>query len=252
MTQNLFAQWLKRKIRETEALLNPQTQNVVFFETSIRLQRSFFWQPRLVEEFKKEIAPYHEALASINQSKQIFIDAGAAEGHFAISTALLHKNAQVYAFEPSPRQRTLLQRNTRHNNVSSRVFLEPYGLFNRKGILSFRTAGAASFLEDVSNGAPKFPCLEKVQVVRLDDWFKTRNIDHVDVIKMDIEGAEIEALEGAREVLLKHQPICLIQAYHLRDNKRTLEPCANFLKSIGYQAREWEAPSGFLVATGKN
>ena len=66
---------------------------------------------------------------------------------------------------------------------------------------------------------------------------------------MDIEGAEIEALEGAGEALRKYHPRLIIQAYHQRNGIRTFERCASYLTPFGYQCREIKLGSGLLEAS---
>ena len=66
---------------------------------------------------------------------------------------------------------------------------------------------------------------------------------------MDIEGAEIEALEGADEVLRQYHPRLLVQAYHQRNGVRTFERCVKFLTRFGYQCRELNPESGLLEAS---
>jgi FkbM family methyltransferase len=74
-----------------------------------------------------------------------------------------------------------------------------------------------SSLREVS-GLPSYLVFtEPVQTVPLNEWFKRSKLRRPDLIKMDIDGAEIEALEGAGEVLQQYHPRLLIQAYHQRD-----------------------------------
>lgn len=251
MKQNRFEQWAKRKTREFEARMNPFSQSIKYRGSAIRLQRSLFWQGNLAGNFFEEISPYHDSIEFENEDIRVVVDAGAAEGHFSVSTAVLLSKAIVYAFEPSDRQRIMLQRNARLNNVDSRIHITPAGLYSRTGRLAFRTAGAASFLEAVEENSLGFPCFEKVPVVRLDDWRKENKIDRIDLIKMDIEGAEIEALEGGLKTLEDLKPTCLVQAYHIRGGVRTFEKCSAILKSVGYDCKEWPDGSGMIVGKPK-
>ncbi|NJM55414.1 MAG: FkbM family methyltransferase, partial [Verrucomicrobiae bacterium] len=118
---------------------------------------------------------------------------------------------------------------------------------DRTGSLKFRTAGAAGYLENVPCEVHRYPCFETVPVIRLDDWVERTRPGGVDLLKMDIEGAEIEALEGAREMLRRYRPVCLIQAYHIREGARTFEQCAMILKECGYSIREVPEGSGLLI-----
>lgn len=60
--------------------------------------------------------------------------------------------------------------------------------------------------------------------------------DSVDFIKMDIEGAEYEALDGGG-VMLQHTQKIVVAAYHIRDGIKTVNRVAEILKSHGFEVR---------------
>jgi hypothetical protein len=53
---------------------------------------------------------------------------------------------------------------------------------------------------------------------RIDDFVKNQKMDRVDLIKMDIEGSEPEALIGATETIKTHRPVLAISAYRKREH----------------------------------
>jgi hypothetical protein len=55
---------------------------------------------------------------------------------------------------------------------------------------------------------------QEVQTVSIDDFVQKNNIDKIDFIKMDIEGAELNALRGAIKTLNKFRPKLAISVYH--------------------------------------
>ncbi len=55
---------------------------------------------------------------------------------------------------------------------------------------------------------------EEIEVVTLDEALKELGIDRVDVVKMDIEGAEIEAVKGMKNTIKKCHPKLIIATYH--------------------------------------
>ena len=162
---------------------------------------------------------------------------------------LFFPEAAVWAFEPSERQRILLARNLALNGMAGRIRIAPLGLWNCEDRIAFRTHGAMSSFRKVSELPNYLAFTESVQTVSLDVWAKRSKLRRLDLIKMDIEGAEIEALEGAGEVLRQYKPRLLIQAYHQRDSVRTFERCARYLTPFGYQCRELKAESGLLDAS---
>ena len=69
----------------------------------------------------------------------------------------------------------------------------------------------------------------KVQLVKLDDFLHRNGINKVDFIKLDIEGAEIQALKGAKETILKNKPNMAISAYH---NKKDIYNIILYIKKL--------------------
>ena len=50
-----------------------------------------------------------------------------------------------------------------------------------------------------------------MEVIVFDDWFKTSGLTKVDLIKLDIEGGELSALKGMRDVLEKQKPAMIVE-----------------------------------------
>ena len=59
---------------------------------------------------------------------------------------------------------------------------------------------------------------ERCEMLTFDSWMKKNNIQQVDFIKMDIEGAEVDAFRGAGEMIKKFKPKLAIAIYHEYDN----------------------------------
>jgi FkbM family methyltransferase len=239
---------LKLLIRLLEARMTPRKSVIRFNGHDIRLIRSIWWNDAEQPNFNAEIIPYFQSL-SPSTEPLVIVDAGAACGLFSLAICFFYPTAKVWAFEPSERQRILLARNLKINRMDSRIRITSLALWNYKDCKSFRTHGSMSSLREVS-GLPSYLAFtESVQTVPLYEWFKRSKLRRLDLIKMDIEGAEIEALEGASELLQQHHPRLLIQAYHQRDGVRTFERCAKYLTSYGYQCRELKPESGLLEAS---
>jgi FkbM family methyltransferase len=217
----------------------------------LHVVHSLWWDEASQAFFDAEIVPYFKTLAEATDYR-VIVDAGAATGLFSMAAAVLYPHARVYAFEPSRRQRVLLHRNLGLNGLDDRITVADMGLWDRNAVLAFRTHGAISSLQSVSQFPPGYPCLERIQVGRLDEWVAETGAGIVGLVKMDIEGAELEALRGAETTLRNHRPDLLVQAYHQRDGTRTLERCATFLGEVGYTCREVGSQSGMLYATHRH
>lgn len=145
----------------------------------------------------------------------IVIDAGAWIGDFSAYCA--KKKAFVYAFEPTPSTRTLLEKTITYNNAQKYITIEPYGLGEKKGLVNFSDTEIGSANRFNTEGALTVP------ITTLDEWVKENSITRIDFIKADIEGAEREFLRGTTEVLKKLQPTLSLCTYHLADDPEVLE-----------------------------
>lgn len=70
---------------------------------------------------------------------------------------------------------------------------------------------------------------ETAQIITLDSYVREKNIPRVDFIKLDVEGAELDVLQGARTTIARFKPILAISAYHKWDDFYVLMNC---IKSI--------------------
>jgi FkbM family methyltransferase len=237
---------MKAIIREWEARITPTWRTLCIGHDHIRLTRSLWWDETTREFFQEEIEPYWLVIPKREYS--VVWDLGAASGMFALSVCVRMPCAKVVAFEPSRRQRILLGRNVRRNGFSDRVNIEPFAAWDRSENMVFRTHGAISSLKETGEHLGMLPFEETVSAISMDEWNSRSGGVPVDLIKMDIEGAEIEALKGMRETLVKFRPVLLVQAYHDRGGIRTYERCEKILREIGYRCHEVVPGKGFLYA----
>jgi len=213
----------------------------------LKLVRSLWWDETSAEWFQREIEPYFAASKRFHEYR-IILDVGAATGVFSLAACARFPSVKVYAFEPSHRQRILLRRNVLRNAFADRVAIEAFAAWNAKGEFRFRSNGAMSSLEASGDLLAGLPFTERVRALPLDEWHAKQGSIPVNLIKMDIEGAELEALTGANNLLEGSYPDLIVQAYHEREGHRTFERCAELLARHGYICGEVGANSGLLFA----
>ena len=85
-------------------------------------------------------------------------------------------------------------------------------------------------------------------MIALDDYVIDKNIEKIDFIKIDIEGAEFHALKGMKTVLKKYKPVLLIEILHYQDDRKLI---LSFLKDLGYQ-QLFIADNGSIKAKESN
>lgn len=165
------------------------------------------------------------------QEGDIVVDAGAFTGDYTIYAARkVGKKGRVIAFEPDPENGMILKRNIEHEKIDN-VIIVPKGLWSKNTVLEFRgTDGVRSSLASSEGNT-------SINVVKLDDELEKMGVNKVDVIKMDIEGAEIEAVKGAIETLRKCKPFLVIASYHQVEGKETRIFLAKFLGELGYNTK---------------
>ncbi|MDL5367385.1 FkbM family methyltransferase [Xanthomonas sp. NCPPB 2654] len=148
----------------------------------------------------------------------VIIDGGAFIGDTAV---LFHAktggDCQIHAFELLDENLVLLQRNLDLNGIAGNVVANKYALGDRSGVeLSIALTRLQASMSLMYAGEIK------VSMIKLDDYVRERGLSRVDFIKLDIEGAEIPALEGARETIERFRPRMALCLYHKWDDVLTI------------------------------
>jgi FkbM family methyltransferase len=163
----------------------------------------------------------------------VIIDAGANCGHLSIFfSKLVGDKGLVYAFEPDSFNIKRINKNRELNkDLSDNIKIEELLLWNENKLVDFYEAGtvgsSAVWIPDTDK------CVKK-EAIRIDDWVMKNNISKLDFIKMDIEGAEIEALQGCVRTIQNLKPNFAIASYHIVDGQATYIKVEEFFKKINY------------------
>lgn len=164
----------------------------------------------------------------------VVIDAGGFVGDTAALFCAKTRNAcQVHAFELLDENIALFRHNISLNGIDGQVVLNRLALTDRSGqevvIRQAKLQGATSLGRDDDQG-------ERIATITLDDYVAGAGLQRVDLIKMDIEGSEIPALQGAVDTIRRFRPMLALCLYHKWDDVLTIP---RFLASTGvdYQYR---------------
>lgn len=156
--------------------------------------------------------PMQAAVSSNLSFGDVFCDIGANIGFFSLIAARkVGPQGCVYAFEPVPANASAIVRSARVNHFHNvTVFAEAIGgATGRAELLLARHIGGAML---ASAGAP--PDMRgriEVDVVTLDEAIVRRGLRPPSLIKIDVEGAEIDALRGMAEILRVHRPTVIYE-----------------------------------------
>lgn len=170
-----------------------------------------------------------------------FIDIGANEGLYTLFAARrVGSSGHVIAVEPSSRERAILQANLARNRVDN-VMVVPNALADKPGTAELKIAptshGGHNTLGQFVYEGDLAVARENVDVETLDGLVERLGIAQVDVVKVDIEGAELKLLLGGRNLLSRQRPILLVEANDeaLKRQGASAEALVDLLLSLDYQ-----------------
>lgn len=186
----------------------------------------------MADELKRSLKGYLEKY-SLKPGDTV-IDCGAYVGEFTLYAAkAVGPSGRVVAFEPGPEIFKRLTANIELNNLKN-VTAVNKGLWSKDGLLKCvgDNIGGYSF-EFAENNAGDI----ELPVASLDNELARLKIPRVDFIKADIEGAELEFIEGAGRTLESNDVSLAIASYHTIEGKKSCFGLEKMLMLLGYNAR---------------
>jgi FkbM family methyltransferase len=178
-------------------------------------------------EFERQELDILEAVCTVGGT---VIDVGANIGLYTVLAAKrVGSSGHVFAFEPVPENIKLLRENLDLNDVSARVEIQEVAVGEKPGelelFLSDRQIGTHSAARSLVGGSRSI----RVPMQSIDAFVTSRGIQHIDLVKVDVEGYDGQVVNGAVHSLRLHKPILLIEYAPIR------------LEAIG------QAPSEFIA-----
>lgn len=142
----------------------------------------------------------------------VVLDCGANVGVF-VRQSLERGAKKVIAIEIAPDNIECLRRNFVKEVQEGRVVIYPKGVWNKDEMLTLNlpeneAAASVVMKPETAQQGPQVP------LTTIDKLVAELQLERVDFVKMDIEGAEVKALEGARETLKRWHPRMALAAYH--------------------------------------
>ena len=178
----------------------------------MEIPKDMAWCFTTGEYYEKNVIHWLDKIIKNSQHPVIY-DIGANIGFYSIRFSPYAKC--IYAFEPASKTFTILNKNISRNCLSN-IQTFKLGVSNENSLLSinlYSSSGNNSlYLRDIPKGhSLKYKGKENVKVIKLDEFIKEKALLPPDIIKIDIEGAELYALQGAREVIAKYAPIIVME-----------------------------------------
>jgi FkbM family methyltransferase len=148
------------------------------------------------------------------KKKGSFIDVGANIGQTLLKVKSVFPDVKYYGFEANPVCLFYLNELINANNLKA-TFIIPIGLSDNSGLASLNffsknsDDATASVVEQIRPDA-MIEKKEFVYLTRLDDLIQNFE-ENIAIIKIDVEGAELDVIKGATAIIRKHRPVILIE-----------------------------------------
>ena len=192
-------------------------------------------------------------LSRVLRPGMVFVDGGANDGLYALfASRRIGSAGRVLAVEPSSREYERLLANLRLNEIENTTAAR-VALGASAGIVELAIAPAGHEGQNtvgprVANPNLESAAHETVEMTTLDDLVSRSGLDRVDVIKLDLEGSEAGALEGARAILERDQPLLLVEAEdrRLASQGRTKAELLDAIVGLGYVLHVFDETTGQL------
>jgi len=194
---------------------------------------------------------YNAFVREIRAGMQV-LDIGGHVGFFALGAALRSgREGHVHVFEPTPETIRVLKRHIELNGWTDRITVFPGVMADKDGEMTFYSHGSsmASSLSrantvDLNPERPKQATVLSVPAVTLDSYCRKNGI-RPDVIKIDVEGAELLVLQGGRQTLMQSRPIvlCEVHTRHLANCGGSVEQFDACVRELGYSSQALDTPN---------
>jgi FkbM family methyltransferase len=185
-------------------------------------------------------------LDKLLDKSSVFVDAGANQGEFTVAAARRVLQGRVYAFEPVSEYRERLIENVRLNGFRN-VEILPVALGEQDGSLpiydqqeEFTDGTRHEGLPTLFSSGARRHLREVVPVKRFDEMAGELKLSRIDVIKLDIEGAEWIALRGAINSIGRFRPVLILEIGRETCRAAGHEPEAlvQWLAKLGYRVEK--------------
>jgi FkbM family methyltransferase len=231
LTTMRLVSWLIRCIVRKAAVLKLGRWDVRMF-----LPANWRGFGKFIFVFREHYEPELTFLEKILSPGNVFVDAGANFGIYTlVASKLVGKTGRVVAFEPTAQSFAILRQNIALNGLTNIVTFS-MALSEKAG-----KAWLYHGPDPVRNSLGKAPSwaeeAEEVAVESLDNVLGQASIERVDVIKIDVEGAEELVLRGANNTLRTMRPIVIFEINPEASACLDLHAygASKLLKSLGYE-----------------
>ena len=185
---------------------------------------------------------------------EVIFDIGGHHGETALFFAkAVGDKGKVYVFEPLPFMYERMVKNFA-GNPHLNCIATCMALGKENGVAKMR------FLDNTNPGTTSIDSsyfttgrtTPPVEIASLDNYVETHKIEHIDFIKIDVEGYELDVLEGARTSIARWNPRMLIELYdkHQKMHGHKASDVIRWLETNGYQI--WDSSTRNPISSNDN
>lgn len=184
------------------------------------------WMERIIKELRGHHEPqeekvFYEIMKHI-KSGSVMVELGSFWAYYSLWFNKTVKNAVNICCEPDPNNMEIGKFNAALNNAS---------------LIFINTAageGKGKFIDFPLESEPGKT--KKVPILSVDEMVQTRNLGHIDILHMDVQGQEVAALRGAKKTISSGKLRFLVVSTHhfsISGDPLTHFKCLEFIKSLG-------------------
>lgn len=176
---------------------------------------------------------YDPADFYVPRLRDTVLDIGANIGVFMLYLQQEARGVRVHCFEPAPGTRAQLMRNVVENGLERYVTVYGSAVTDRSATVQLKRAGLTGHRSLFPSPYVSPAESDSVPSIALHEAVNQCGARKIDLLKIDIEGAEIEVLEGAQESVWEHIDRVAIE-FHDRIRPGCRERCLEVLRRVGY------------------
>ncbi len=167
----------------------------------------------------------------------VIFDVGANIGSTAMYFSSLNRSGKIYAFEPHPHTFERAMNNLEINEFKN-IELHKIGFGDKPDVVKLYEVNPNNpGMNRVISKNIDLPFVT-ITIDTIDNFLQEKNINKVDLVKIDVEGFEFNVLSGAKKLLQEQKPVLFIELDddNLRDNDHSAVALVSFLYECGYSS----------------
>jgi FkbM family methyltransferase len=220
-----IASCLNRLFRAEQITFDLSGVGCLTLDLGIEMQQHIYWAG-----LSRDDARIVRLACAVLPADGVFLDVGANVGIHTLAVAQhLAGGGAVLAFEPHPVNYRMLVHNVLQNRMRH-VAAENLGLAEAPALLTGTACADGGNWSLASRGDYRF----EVHLVRLDDYLQDHPLPRVDLMKIDVEGAEVRVLRGARETIKRFHPLIVFEVCPAWLTKMGTDPSELFAELHGH------------------